>query len=707
MIGSAWTVPVAAGLLGALAMTACLGPSLVDPRYIDWLMHGDYRLHFLGWHLYRVGPWTLPLGATPLLIWPIGSSVGLTDSIPILSFLFKVLDPFLPPTMQFIGLWLVLCFALQGTFGALLMRLATPRPLLQMLGAAMFILSPPLIFRIVHAALAAHWLLLAALWLSLREDADLPSPRLAAGWAMLCAVTAATQPYLLLMVAVLMVAAHARQVLASPGRFLRIAAHAVLALGAAGVALWQAGSFMVRAEAGLEIGGFGAWSTNLLSLVMPTEGSSLFAPGPFSYAAPEQYEGYAYLGAGTLLLGVVAVIRRARSIRVAAGPRPVRQHLPLLLGLLFLAAMALGPAITFGSRTVWTYDGSWWEPLTIFRTNGRMIWPAYYAIVAAILFGSSRLGYRRALAVTTLAVIVQAVDLAGMVRDIRDTRSYGFRDPLENRFWTVVAPTYERLVLVPTNLCVLEGFVDYSAFSLLAGRHGLAINAGTTARFDVHRAQAYCEDLDREIRQGPLSHESLYIVRPDLLRPLMKTRADSTCTVVDGFGVCSSKVSAARWQNTFDVARSRLPAGHEFIQFHQALDDIYRTELSRPVREAPGSSARRLEGLVRYLAYRMEGCGHAEAETRALEQALGATPPGLCGEVALRHELPPADQTYAFSTRFEEWLRGQPQAGSSLSHVDLEGEAVWLQKYAGERALGRNDRDARAAVLAAVRAAAR
>ena len=67
-----WVVPVVAGLIGAAVMTVCLGPALVDPTNIDWLMHADYRLHFLGWHLYRGGPWTLPIGASPLLIWPVG-----------------------------------------------------------------------------------------------------------------------------------------------------------------------------------------------------------------------------------------------------------------------------------------------------------------------------------------------------------------------------------------------------------------------------------------------------------------------------------------------------------------------------------------------------------------------------------------------------------------------------------------------------------
>ena len=50
-----------------------------------------------------------------------------------------------------------------------------------------------------------------------------------------------------------------------------------------------------------------------------------------------------------------------------------------------------------------------------------------------------------------------AADVAGMSRDVHSAGDYGFRDPLESRFWTVAPPHYERLVLVPTNLCDRNG----------------------------------------------------------------------------------------------------------------------------------------------------------------------------------------------------------------------------------------------------------
>ena len=335
LAGRSWIVPLVAGLIGAATMTATLGPSLVDPTNVEWLMHHDYRLHHLGWHLYRHGPWTLPiLGATPLLIWPIGSSIGLTDSMPIVALWLKALDPILPTDFQFIGLWLVLSFALQGVFGVLLMRLVTPRPALQLLGASLLILSPPLIFRILHAALTAHWLVLAALWLSLKPDAAAPSWRQCAAWALLLAASAATQPYIMFMILVLMLAAHLRQFIAAPRRVLRIAVHVaiVVGVGAPSVCGSRAASWCDRTRA-WKWAGSARWSSNL-SGVHHADGRAEACSGAArSFTRINgQYEGYAYLGAGVLLLAAIALGARLISRRRIDWTK-LREYGPLILAL--------------------------------------------------------------------------------------------------------------------------------------------------------------------------------------------------------------------------------------------------------------------------------------------------------------------------------------------------------------------------------------
>ena len=193
-----------------------------------------------------------------------------------------------------------------------------------------------------------------------------------------------------------------------------------------------------------------------------------------------------------------------------------------------------------------------------------MIWPLYYATTVAVLFAATRFRYRWALPLCLLARRRCRPWTSRRWRTMcSDLRAFGFRNPLESRFWNVAAPHYRQLVLVPSNLCTRDGFVDYSAFSLLAGHHGLGINAGITARYDVKKSRAYCDELAQEVQEGMRGSGSLYIVRPDLLSrvaPRDGQAGAARCTVVDGFGVCFSPESHAQWRGEFDVVRSRLPA---------------------------------------------------------------------------------------------------------------------------------------------------
>ena len=551
-------VPAIVASIAAVGMTAALGPALVDPLNIEWLMRGDFHVHFLGWHLYRTGPWTLPPGATPHLMWPVGGSVGLTDSIPLAAFVFKPFSAWLPATFQFIGMWLVLSFALQGAFGALLMQLVTPSRWMQGLGAMLFVLSPPLIIRFGHPALTAHWLILAALWLALRDDADHPSARSALWWMALAAATAAVQPYLLPMVMGIQAAVCLRQIIVTPRRAYVPAVHGVAGLTAAWASLWASGSFVVPNADGLTLGGFGTYSANLLTFVMPSQSQTLLAPGYFAQANPSQYEGYSYLGAGTLMLGAVVVLSALRAPRPSQWWAVIRRRLPLIAALLFLTAMAVGPVVTAGSQVLASYDARWWGPLTVFRSHGRMIWALHYALVAAIAFAATRFAPRTAVALLAVAVAVQAVDVAGMRRDLHSPNDFGFRDPLVSRFWTVAAPHFERLVLVPTNLCDRNGAIDYRAFGLLAGRHGLALNAGSASRHDGRRAAEYSQAMARELREGLAEPGTLYVVRPDLLPEVRATsaRRGTECTVVDGFGVCFAQAGTQAWREQAGLGRT-------------------------------------------------------------------------------------------------------------------------------------------------------
>lgn len=541
-----------AGAIGFLVFARCLGFGIVDPANLHWIFVGgvDPSQHFTGWHMFRHEAWTLPLGVVRSFGYPVGTSVALTDAIPIAAILLKPFSGILPADFQYLGLWLLGSFVLQGVFGALLVSTITRRLAIQLLGATLFVLSPLVVHSIGQAALAAQWQVVAALWLyfSDREGWRRPWVQLVL-WSVLVAIAAGTHAYLSGMVLALAGAAMFRSAPQRGARRLARAAMGGVVLVAVALSVWWlTGYFVVGDTSDLRMSGFGVLSLNILAPLRPPEGSFLF--GRLTVPVTEaQQPGSSYLGAGVMVLAIIGVAM----IRLGGITRDsVRANLPLWIACLVLTLLALSPTITFGTRTVLEYDPGWWGPLSVFRVSTRMFWPVYYAI----LFGAITLVVRRLAFVTTVAVlsavvVIQAVDFEGICRAAKPATG-PIESPLRHEFWNTVPRFYRHMVLYPTNIC--GGAMDYRFFALHAGRVGATINGGTAARGDMSKLTEYCRGLLEEMRVGKVADDSLYILLPPLAPPLQAVaQTPLTCVIVDGFAACFTANSQRAWQDVFDV----------------------------------------------------------------------------------------------------------------------------------------------------------
>jgi hypothetical protein len=538
-------------VIGLFAFEASFGIALANPRYIDWLLYGeDATVHFLGWHMYRHGGWALPIGATPSFLYPYGTSVGLTDSIPIFAFLAKAVDPLQGVDWQYVGLWILTSWVLQGVFGALLVGTMTSSVWLQTLGAALFVLSPPLLVRFGHAALSAHWLLLAALWVSFAPWARESVVRATLVWLALITVTSLTHPYLAAMVLAVCAAFHARAALERRSAWLT---EGVLPLAGltmwSAFALWQAGYFVRGSGIGGELG-LGEYSMNLLSPLMPDKGSAVFGAGPFAPMTSGQFEGYAYVGAGVMMLALVAALALAIAGRQRRLARALVSHAPLGIVCAAFVVFAVGPRVSAGTQLLFEYPAALWGPLAVFRASGRFVWVPYYALVAAIIAVVVRtLSVRLAVAIVTVAVLVQAYDMNVWYRGARGLRAVRWHGPLYSTFWSDASQHYKHLTLWPTNMCDASGLaIDYVPFALVAGRAGLTLNAGFEARQNLPHFADYCRSFQARRTRGEVADDELYVMRP-AFRPGFETRAlqPVTCLDVDGYSVCMTTRSYETW----------------------------------------------------------------------------------------------------------------------------------------------------------------
>lgn len=340
-------------LLGALVFLILYGVRVLDPTCVDWILNNaspDPAQHYLGWVFYRRSGWHLPyLGANYSSIYPYRTSILYTDSIPLLAVLGKLLGGVLPARFQYLGLWGLFCYAMQGGLAqALIARVGGVRPgntaknWASVLGAGVLVLFPALNIRMfAHTALAANWLVLLALWLWLCAEQSENRPtaaKLCLWWGILGLLCAGIHLYYLPMVGMVLVAACVQRALEKRGPAAMVLPVASFC-GAALAELFVLGAFAAN---------FAGYSNGYLS---GADLANLFVPG-----LGASWEQEIYAGLGTTIAVVLALAGLLVQHK-QAGAFFCRHKNVVIAALVLLvldAIAATGNTVTFAGRTLFT-----------------------------------------------------------------------------------------------------------------------------------------------------------------------------------------------------------------------------------------------------------------------------------------------------------------------------------------------------------------
>lgn len=549
--------PALAAALGGVAFLAWhAGVAFLDPTATGWTYHRDWATAQLAWdHYRRAPPLRFPLGLDPDYPWGLGSTIGYADAIPIVAVPLRLLSPLLPAEIQFLGAWVALCFAAQGFAGAKLAALVTPSRAAQALGGLLFATSPVLAHRILeikvgHPSLGAQALLLGLIWTSLAPVAPGGAPRRVAGAGALVLATTAIHPYLVLMGLPLALAAVARLALVDRALGPAKAAAAGLAVVAATAAgLWAFGylDLDVRTPAP----GFGYFSADLTALLNPMDWSRLWRGAP---VGPGQYEGFAWLGTGTLALLLAGAVTAARDARAGALRGALRAATPVALVAVALFAFALSDQVTFGGRPVLRLDGLY-RLLPAARDNvrctGRFTWPLHALLTLGALGAAARLAVGRPRALAALLGAAVALQVAELRPPRRPTLADPGPPPRHDPAWALARGRYLHLARVPRFLVAGGNLVapapdgcgnppwDWDGWARpvdLAWRLGLTIDSAQLSRTDHRRAGAACAAARADVRARRFDADTIYLVHPSEL-PWFTT-AGATCGVLDGGWTC-------------------------------------------------------------------------------------------------------------------------------------------------------------------------
>lgn len=378
-------------------------PQVLDVTNVGWTLNGkDWGQNALGLATYlRQGTW--PGGWTPLILSPEGVHLLMMDSNPLLGLLLKPFTGWLlPPGVQFVGWVLLVHLLLHVGFAWLLVRDRAPSTAAALAGAALLSLLPTLYNRYPHSNLAAHWLILWALWLFIER------PRSWSQWLAPIAVAGLIHSYLLLMVLAIWGSAVLREVGTKGDRAGAITSLAAVAAFGVGLTFYHG-----LTDRPVSTGTYGSFPMALDALWNPVVSTnSVFLPA--SMFSPNQgFEGFQYLGAGLLLLVAVAVATAFRRF-------PRRDGMVWLApAFLVLTLVAVSDVVIVGG-TRWLHarpPQGVIHALDLVRASGRLFWPVAYAIVYAAILAVYRLP--RAGLVLAAALVLQVADMTPMMAAIR------------------------------------------------------------------------------------------------------------------------------------------------------------------------------------------------------------------------------------------------------------------------------------------------
>jgi hypothetical protein len=484
-----------------------VGRRVLDPTEVSWLFHDDWPVHFIGWHFFRHDAWQATPGRIDNLMVPIGTALAYTDSIPLVALLLKPVQAALPMAFQYLGVWLAICFFLQGWFGALLASRFSAHGPSVALGGLLFATPPTLSARLVHPALCAHWLILWSIWLYCEVNEGRVRLR---QFAILGLVAGLIHPYLALMITTLGLGPLLAPLVA-PSPTVRVPTTLVAAtlLGlCTTVGWWASGLFSVTALPDLRAGGVYELSMNLLAPITPSGWSSLFPDLPVAHPG-QRTEGVQYLGLGLFSLMTLAV-----GLLVSRRPAHWHRWLPLIATAGLCAVYSAGLRLSIGSHVVWTLSSPELERLLIFRAPARFFWPLLYVALALSLgLLLTRARPRIAAAVLAASIASQLVDVgAAYGREHLRFHAAAFhtwRPPVDADLDAL--KHYAHMVVYPPLQCEADG-LPWMGWAFVAGSNALTINTGYAARIDGEATRSYCANLDAFVRSAAQTDDTLFVV---------------------------------------------------------------------------------------------------------------------------------------------------------------------------------------------------
>lgn len=541
-----WQAGLLGMALGILAFLLVYGVRVLDVTYDGWLFTGgDLQQHYLGSLYYRTTPWTFPIGMMEGLTYDYPISILYTDSVPLFAVISKLFAPILPETFQYFGWFGLLCYSANGALGAVIGRRFTEKPFLYSLTSVFFIFASPVLQRLFgymdytgdsrHTALAAHFLVLAALTVWLYRDKFSRTWKSAVIWAVLGGLCIWIQSYFVFMVGGLMLGFLLENLIRNRKWSFVLVTFVSFCASVFGN-MFILGAF--EGEVSSNAAGFGVFSANINALVNPMG---------FSKVIPDlavnqyfQYEGMSYLGLGMLALGILVLVYGIRwtVLHIINGTlkkrcrellTPERRAGLISAGICFVVFffLAVSTKITLGKwvlvdipllKSVRNFMG-------IFRSGGRFMWCCMYMVMLGILWVVLNKFPKKAVPwILAAAAGLQIWDLSGVMANLHATYANETEAKiqyLDSAVLEALPDTYSRMLVYDAKMCRQEYYVELGAFGW---SRGMDLNYFYLSRQYPKAAKESDAEFETAAAEGTWQKDVLYVINADGVETAVKGR---------------------------------------------------------------------------------------------------------------------------------------------------------------------------------------
>ena len=497
------------------------GIGTLNPQNINWLMsvYHDWGGHYEGWAFFKNEPWGYPLGDVSGLYYPVGTNVGLTDSIPLLALFFKLFAFILPDDFQYFGLWLFACHFFAAFYTLKILKLYNVSMAIQVLAALFVTLSPVLIFRGIHPALCAHFLILASLYNFLRPESVYVAKKINISQFIIFFIAATVNPYIAAMVAGFNIIIPAKHFIKKHIKLPQLIIYPAASFASTYLFYLVTGMVSLKNSDGSNLSSVETirdYSFNLNAFYNSYGVYSKFLPH-FGYVTDKQYEGYAYFGVGIIIMLIAAVIC------VVSGKFSIKRLKPYALLIALCVALflfAVTNAVTFNNTILFTcpIPGFIDRTASIFRASGRFVWPLYYMVIIGAVIILTRIKVKQRIIEMLLALllIIQLYDIQYLILK-NNFPSGSYNPPQQEEKWVNIFKQFDKVITYPTHTAQLIYRLDYQDLCFLALKAGKPITNGYVSRDKDRMATGqYKADITDRLNAGEIDNE-IYVTTPDYL----------------------------------------------------------------------------------------------------------------------------------------------------------------------------------------------